>query len=110
MNVRIASEAWICWSFVQPCETRFWLLIWILSWDPLKLCDAIRRTTSAPRGQNPGRARPPSAHSPLQGHHSNAPIKEVSQSNLSKIVAHLGSRHFLAEFANREGAALVYLQ
>src|SRR5258708_7643396 len=26
-------------------------------------------------------------HSPLQSHHSNAPIKPVSQSNLSKIVA-----------------------
>src|SRR5258706_929643 len=52
-----------------------------------ELCDAIRRTTSAPPGQNPGRARPRSAHSPLQSHHSNAPIKPVSQSILSKIVA-----------------------
>jgi hypothetical protein len=28
-------------------------LIWIWSWDPLKLCDVIRRTTSAPPRQNP---------------------------------------------------------
>jgi hypothetical protein len=40
-----------------------------------------------PTGANPGRARPQSAHSPLQSHHSNAPIESVSQSNLSKIVA-----------------------
>jgi len=76
---------------VQLCESRLWtwiwIWIWISSWDSLKLCDAIRRTTSAPPGQNPGRARPRSAHSPLQSHHSNAPIKPVSQSNLSKIIA-----------------------
>jgi len=43
MNVRIACEAWICWSFVQPSESRLWILtsIWTWSWDPLKLCDAI---------------------------------------------------------------------
>jgi hypothetical protein len=87
LKVRISSEAWICWSFAQPSESRLWTWIWISSWDPLKLCDAIRRTTSAPRGQNPGRARPRSAHSPLQSHHSNAPIEPVSQSNLSKIIA-----------------------
>ncbi len=87
MNVRIASEAGICWSFAQPSEWRLWISIWISSWDPLKSCDAIRRTTSAPPGQYPGRARPRSGHSPLQSHHSNAPIKPVSQSNLSKIVA-----------------------
>src|SRR3979409_522430 len=87
MPVQIASEAWICWSFVQPSESRLWILILIWSGDPLKLCDAIRRTTSAPPGQNPGRARPRSAHSPLQSHHSNAPIETVSQSNLSKIIA-----------------------
>src|ERR1700736_5463944 len=52
-----------------------------------KLCDAVRRITSAPPGQNPGRARLRSAHSPLQSHHSNAPIEPVSQSNLSKKVA-----------------------
>src|SRR5260370_22452688 len=79
--------AWICRSFVQPSDSRLCISIWISSWDPLKLCDAIRRTTSAPPGQNPGRARPRSAHSPLQSHRSNAPIKPVSQSNLSKIVA-----------------------
>src|SRR5258705_7665859 len=33
------------------------------------------------------RARPRSAHSRLQSHHSSAPIKPISQSNLSKIVA-----------------------
>jgi hypothetical protein len=92
MNVRIASEAWICWSFARPSEWRLWILIWISSWNPLKLCDAIRRTTSAPPGQNPGRARPRSAHSPLQSHHSNAPIEPISQSNLSKIVALLTAR------------------
>src|SRR5258707_14346966 len=32
---------------------KLWLLIWIWSWDPLKLCDVIRRTTSAPPRQNP---------------------------------------------------------
>src|SRR5258707_1685979 len=37
--------------------------------------------------KNPGRARPRSAHSRLQSHHSNAPIKPVSQSILSKIIA-----------------------
>jgi hypothetical protein len=41
----------------------------------------------SPTGATPGRARPRSAHSPLQSHHSNAPIEPVSQSNLSKIVA-----------------------
>jgi hypothetical protein len=51
MKVRIASEASICWSFARPSEWRPWILIWISSWDPLKLCDAIRRTTSAPPGQ-----------------------------------------------------------
>jgi hypothetical protein len=45
------------------------------------------RTTSAPPEQIPGRAKPRGAHSPLQSHHSNAPIKPVSQSNLSKIIA-----------------------
>ena len=87
LKVRISSEVWICWPFAQPSESRLWTWIWISSWDPLKLCDAIRRTTSAPLGQNPGRARPRSAHSPLQSHHSNAPIEPVSQSNLSKIIA-----------------------
>jgi hypothetical protein len=81
MIVRIASEAWICRSFVQPSAPRPWILtlIWISSWDPLKLCDAVRRTTSAPPGQNPGRARLRSVHSALQSRHSNAPIKPVSQ-------------------------------
>ena len=87
MNVRIASEAWICRSFVRTSESTLWILIWIWSWDPLRLCDAIRSTTPAPPGQNPGRARPRSAHSPLLSHHSNAPIEPVSQSNLSKIIA-----------------------
>src|SRR6266404_8648093 len=91
MNVRIASEAWICRSFVRTSESTLWILIWIWSWDPLRLCDAIRRTTPAPPGQNPGRARPRSAHSPLQSHHSNAPIEPVSQSILSKIVALLAA-------------------
>src|SRR5258705_1295233 len=40
-----------------------------------------------PAQAKPGRARPRSAHSPLQSHRSNAPIKPVSQSNLSNIVA-----------------------
>src|SRR5258706_10436837 len=53
MNVWIASEAWICWSLAQPSEWKLWVLIWIWSWDPLKLCDVIRRTTSAPPRQNP---------------------------------------------------------
>jgi hypothetical protein len=37
MIVRIASEARICWSFVQPSAPRLWILtlIWISSWDPL---------------------------------------------------------------------------
>jgi hypothetical protein len=41
----------------------------------------------SPARANPGRARPRSAHSLLQSQHSNAPIKPVSQSNLSKIIA-----------------------
>ena len=61
-------------------------MIWISSWDPLKLCDAIRRTTSAPPGQNPGRARPEAVFA-TSSHNSNAPIEPVSQSNLSKIIA-----------------------
>jgi len=64
-----------------------WILTWISSWDPLKLCDAIRRTTSAPPGQNPAGQDSEALHSPLHSHHSNAPIEPVSQSNLSKIVA-----------------------
>jgi len=42
-------------------------------------------------GKTPGRARPRSAHSPTSSHHSNAPIKPVSQSNLSKIIALLAA-------------------
>jgi hypothetical protein len=45
-----------------------------------------------PHHLSPARAKPRQGkiqkpHSPLQGHHSNAPIEPVSQSNLSKIVA-----------------------
>jgi len=40
-----------------------------------------------PRRAKPRQGKTRSAHSPLQSHHSNAPIKPVSQSNLSKIVA-----------------------
>src|SRR5260370_592403 len=87
MQAPIACETRAWRSFGRLSGSQPWISTWISSWDPLKLCDAIRRTTSAPPGQNPGRARPRSAHSPLQSHHSNAPIKPVSQSNLSKIVA-----------------------
>jgi hypothetical protein len=86
LKVRIASEAWICWSFAQPSESRLWTLIWISSWDPLKLCDAIRRTTSAPPAQTPA-GQDPEARIRHSSHHSNAPIEPVSQSNLSKIIA-----------------------
>jgi hypothetical protein len=53
-----------------------------------------------PHHLSPARAKPrqgktPSPHSPLQGHHSNAPIKPVSQSNLSKIIALLTANHGL---------------
>src|SRR5258705_1821682 len=89
MNVRIASEAWICRSFGQPSESRLWVLIWISSWDPLKLCDAIRRTTSAPPGQNPAGQDLEASLSRSPSHDSNAPIKPKSQSNLSNIVARL---------------------
>src|SRR6266436_1552343 len=65
MKVRIASEAWIFWSFAQPGESRLWtwLSIWISSWDPLKLCDAIRRTASAPPGQRPAGQDPEAGRS-----------------------------------------------
>src|SRR5258707_5809549 len=91
MNVRIASEAWICCSFVQPGESRLWawISIWISSWGPLKLCDAIRRTTSAPPGQNPAGQDLEASLSRSPSHDSNAPIKPKSQSNLSNIVARL---------------------
>ena len=87
MKVRIASEASNCWSFVGPSEWRLWILIWISSWDPLKLRDAIRRTTSAPPRQNPRQGKTPKRAFATSSHHSNAPIKPESQSNLSKIVA-----------------------
>src|SRR6266566_6931943 len=90
MNVRIASETWICSSLVQPSESRLWILtlIWTWSWDPLKL---LRRSPphhlSPAQAKPPGRARPRNAHSPTSSHHSNAPIEPLSQSNLSNIVA-----------------------
>src|SRR5260370_36963039 len=55
----------ICWSFAQPSESRLWILAWIWSWDPLKLCDVIRRTTLAPPGKTPA-GQDPEAHSPPQ--------------------------------------------
>jgi len=64
-------------------------LIWISSWGPLKLCDAIRRTTSAPPGQNPAGQDLEASLSRSPSHDSNAPIKPKSQSNLSNIVARL---------------------
>jgi hypothetical protein len=87
MNVRVANEVWIFWSFVQPSESGTWTWIWISSWDPLKLCDAIRRTTLSPARVKPGRARPPKRAFATSSHLSNAPIKPISQSNLSKIIA-----------------------
>ncbi len=48
---------------------------------------AIRRTTSAPPEQITGRAGPRSAPQPPQVTHSNAPIRQESQSILSEIVA-----------------------
>src|SRR5437016_4562021 len=53
MNVRIASEIYICWSFVVPSESRLWILplIWVWPWDPLRLCDA----TAAPPQPRPGK-------------------------------------------------------
>jgi hypothetical protein len=62
-------------------------LIWIWSWDPLKLCDAIRRTTSAPPGQKHRQGKIPKRVFATSSHHSNAPIEPISQSNLSKIIA-----------------------
>ena len=64
-------------------------MIWISSWGPLKLCDAIRRTTSAPPGQNPAGQDLEASLSRSPSHDSNAPIKPKSQSSLSNIVARL---------------------
>ena len=51
------------------------------------LCDAIRRTTSAPPGQKPRQGKTPKRASAAPSHDSNARIKHESQSNLSNIVA-----------------------
>ena len=50
-------------------------------------CDAIRRTTSAPPGQITRQGKTPKRASAAPSHHSNAPIRQESQSILSKIVA-----------------------
>jgi hypothetical protein len=52
------------------------------------LCDAIRRTTSAPPGQITRQGRIPKAVSIAASCHNNALIKPESQSILSKIVVH----------------------
>src|SRR6478752_3510715 len=52
-----------------------------------RLCDAIRRTTSAPPGQKPRQGKTPKRASAAPSHDSNARIKPESQSNLSNIVA-----------------------
>jgi hypothetical protein len=54
--------------------------------------EVIRR--HPPHHLSPAQAKPRQGKTPkrafaLQSHHSNAPIEAVSQSNLSKIVAHL---------------------
>ena len=48
---------------------------------------AIRRTTSAPPGQITRQGRTPKRASAAPSYHSNAPIRQESQSILSKIVA-----------------------
>jgi hypothetical protein len=56
----------------------------------MRSSEAMRRHPPhylSPARAKPGGARPGSALSPLQSHHNNAPIKPVSQSNLSKIIA-----------------------
>jgi hypothetical protein len=88
MKVRIASEASICWSFVGPSEWRLWILIWISSWDPLKVCDGHPPHRLSPARANHPAGQDPKAVSTVASCHSNAPIKPESQSILSKIVAH----------------------
>jgi hypothetical protein len=60
----------------------------------------------SPARAKPGRARPRSAHSPLQSHHSNAPIKPVSQSNPSNIIALLTAT-MAYELLSRRGGRLL---
>src|SRR5258706_7445466 len=50
-------------------------------------CGATRRTTSAPPGQNTRQGQIPRRAPIAPSHHSNAPIRQESQSILSKIVA-----------------------
>src|SRR6476660_1104845 len=86
MNVPVASDAWICCSFVQPSEARFWTWAWIWSWDPL----GCATPSVAPPQPRPGKTRQgktPKRASAAPSHDSNARIKHESQSNLSNIVA-----------------------
>jgi len=56
----------------------------------------IRRTTSAPPGQITRQGKTPKRASSAPSHHSNAPIRQESQSILSKIVARRPRREVLA--------------
>ncbi len=86
--VQEACEIWAFWSFGRLNGSRpsAWIYDW--SWDPPRFFAAPSAAPPQPhQGKSPGRAGPRSAPQPPQVTHSNAPIRQESQSILSKIVA-----------------------
>src|SRR6476620_974749 len=99
VNVRIASEAWICWSFVQPSDARFWTWASIWSWDPLG-CATLSAAPPQPRpGKNPAGQDPKaglgrSKSRQQRSDQTRKPVKSEQHSCSSTAQAGYGFRMF----------------
>src|ERR1700680_2367044 len=88
--IACVTRAWRSFGRLSGSQPSAWFWAW--SWDPLKFM-----RPHPPHHLSPARAIHPAGQDPearfsRPSHHSNAPIKPESQSNLSKIVALMPSK------------------
>src|SRR5260370_32777232 len=87
MLAQVACGKRVCPPFGRLSGPQPSAWIWAWSWDPLRFARRHPPHHLSPARVNHPAGQDPEAASAAPSHHSNAPIKPESQSNLSKIVA-----------------------
>src|SRR6476661_3725665 len=83
--IACGKRAWRPFGRLSGSQPSAWFWAW--SWDPLRFMRRHPPHHLSPVRANYSAGQDRSCVSRLQSHHSNAPIKPISQSNLSNIVA-----------------------
>ena len=87
MRGQVARGIWAYGSFGRLSGSQPSAWIWAWSWDPLRFMRRHPPHHLSPARANHPAGQDPEAASAAPSHHSNAPIRQESQSILSKIVA-----------------------